>query len=139
MKRILITTAFLMLASTPIFAKNITFSKQYSNCMNDEEQVEMQCVADEIGRQELRLNRAYQKLTAKLTPARKKELLTAQRFWRQYRDMNCGFYRDPDGGTLASGNARDCTLNETASRARELELLPELFWGDTIPGELFGD
>ena len=44
----------------------------------------------------------------------------AQRLWLQYRDANCQFYADPDGGTAAGVAAADCVLQMTAGRAREL-------------------
>lgn len=78
------------------------------------------CISAEHGRQDQQLNRNYQALMAELTPERKKQLQTAQRLWLQYRDANCQFYADPDGGTLAGVAAADCVLQITAHRAREL-------------------
>jgi len=48
-------------------------------------------------------------------------LQEAQRAWIKYRDTNCDFYYDPDGGTLARVNANSCMMTSTADRARELE------------------
>ena len=78
------------------------------------------CIANEHTRQDQQLNRNYQALFAELPPERKKQLQTAQRLWLQYRDANCHFYADPDGGTAAGIAAADCVLQMTASRAREL-------------------
>ena len=78
------------------------------------------CISAEHTRQDQQLNRNYQALMAELTPARKKQLQTAQRLWLQYRNANCQFYADPDGGTAAGVAAADCVLQMTASRAREL-------------------
>jgi uncharacterized protein YecT (DUF1311 family) len=52
---------------------------------------------------------------------RKTQLLEAQRAWIKFRDVNCSFYLDPDGGTLARVSANDCVMTTTASRAVELE------------------
>lgn len=79
------------------------------------------CVGTEITTQDARLNRAYRKLGAQLTPARKKQLVAAQRLWIQYRDANCDFYLDPDGGIMAILNSGSCVIDATASRANELE------------------
>ena len=79
-----------------------------------------ECISAEYERQDQLLNRNYQALMADLTPERKKQLQTAQRLWLQYRDANCHFYADPDGGTLAGIAAADCVLQMTAGRAREL-------------------
>ena len=58
---------------------------------------------------------------ADLNPERKKQLQAVQRAWLKYRDGNCSFYDDPDGGTLARVSANNCMMTSTASRARELE------------------
>ena len=79
-----------------------------------------ECISAEYERQDQLLNRNYKALMADLTPERKKQLQTAQRLWLQYRDANCQFYADPDGGTLAGIAAADCVLQMTANRAREL-------------------
>lgn len=78
------------------------------------------CISAEHTRQDQQLNRNYKALMADLTPARKKQLQTAQRLWLQYRDANCHFYADPDGGTAAGVAAADCVMQMTAHRAREL-------------------
>ena len=79
-----------------------------------------ECISAEYARQDQLLNRHYKALMADLTPERKKQLQSAQRLWIQYRDANCQFYADPDGGTMAAIAAADCGLQMTADRAREL-------------------
>lgn len=79
-----------------------------------------ECISAEYERQDQLLNRNYQALMADLTPERKKQLQSAQRLWIQYRDANCQFYADPDGGTMAAIAAADCGLQMTADRVREL-------------------
>ena len=60
---------------------------------------------------------------AEVPSPRKKQLQEAQRSWINYRDANCAFYDDPDGGTLArvNANANACMMTTTVNRARELE------------------
>jgi uncharacterized protein YecT (DUF1311 family) len=60
---------------------------------------------------------------AKLSAKRKKTLLDAQRAWIKFRDLNCEFYYDPDGGTAARLARTDCFLQATADRAKELKNL----------------
>src|SRR6266478_9105520 len=48
-----------------------------------------------------RLNENYKKLISKLPTERKNALVEAQRAWIKFRDANCGFYADPDGGVLS--------------------------------------
>lgn len=99
-------------------------SKKYSVCMQQSGGITINmidCSAAENKRQDARLNKAYKEVMAQLSPVRKKELQTVQRVWIKYRDANCDFYADPDGGTLGIVNANSCFLQETASRANELE------------------
>lgn len=70
----------------------------------------LNCIDEELVSQDARLNGAYQRLKTQLTPARKQQLVAVQRLWIQYRDANCKFYADPDGGTFANLNANDCVL-----------------------------
>ena len=81
------------------------------------------CINDEHAKQDKRLNAAYKQLGSQVSPEQKKQLLTAQRLWIKYRDANCSFYYDPDGGSLARINAAGCDLEMTTQRANELEYL----------------
>lgn len=83
----------------------------------------LDCIAGETERQDARLNRAYRELSAGLSGERKKGLVEAQRAWLRFRDLNCAFYDDPDGGTEARVSASDCVMTMTANRAAELEQL----------------
>lgn len=101
----------------------LQLSASFATCMDKSGGVTAEmhaCISEEHARQDQQLNRNYQVLMAELTPARKKQLQTAQRLWLQYRDANCNFYADPDGGTAAGVAAADCVLQMTASRAQEL-------------------
>jgi len=100
------------------------YSNQYNTCMDKSGGItaNMQtCIGQEASRQDARLNKAYNKLVSELSASRKKTLLMAQRLWIQFRDSNCGFYGDPDGGTIAMINQASCGLKMTSERARELE------------------
>ena len=99
-------------------------SRQYSACMDrfsSRTNDMVRCIAGETKRQDTRLNAAYQAAMALQAPERKKQLQAAQRLWIQFRDANCGFYMDPQGGTLARLSANDCLMTSTAQRAKELE------------------
>lgn len=99
-------------------------SKPYAACMDKSGGVTMdmiECITAEYQRQDARLNNTYKAVMAELPPPRKKQLQNAQRAWIAYRDANCAFYDDPDGGTLARVNANACMMTATAERARELE------------------
>jgi len=81
----------------------------------------LDCISAETKVQDARLNKAYKNLVAELSPQRRAALLEAQRAWIKFRDTNCGFYYDPDGGTEAAVESSQCVLDATVSRAKELE------------------
>lgn len=124
-KRWLLTAALCIGCCTQVtLADDVGLTKEYSACMEHSGGVTMamiDCISQETARQDLRLNRAYKVAMEQLTPARKKELQKAQRAWITFRDANCSFYADPEGGSMARVSANDCSLQTTASRARELE------------------
>ena len=107
---------FASLAETP-------YTDEYATCMEKSGGVTvdmLDCIAAEYEVQDARLNAHYKALSASLTPQRRKALVEAQRLWIRYRDANCGFRADADGGTAAGLMANDCLLTETAERAQEL-------------------
>lgn len=104
------------------------YTSQYSACMEIAGGVTsdtLNCMGAENKIQDASLNKAYKALMVKLTPARKKSLQEAQRAWIKFRDANCNYYEDPEGGTMASMMGSDCFLFTTATRARELERFKE--------------
>ena len=105
-------------------ANDVGLSKEFSACMDKSGGVTgdmLDCIGAETKRQDSRLNNAYKAAMPQLSPTRKKQLQDAQRAWIKYRDANCNFYADPDGGTMATVNSNDCFMSATASRAKELE------------------
>lgn len=102
------------------------YTGAYSACMERSGGVTVEmldCMNEELSIQDAMLDSAYRRLGTRLSPARRQQLTSAQRLWLQYRDANCGFYADPDGGTLATVASNECVLRETAERAEELKLL----------------
>lgn len=101
-------------------------TKEYLTCLDKASGVTVEmitCISAETKRQDVRLNENYNKLGSKLSANRKKALLEAQRAWIKFRDANCRFYYDPEGGSSARVAADECVLNATADRVRELKLL----------------
>ena len=128
MKTITLSLASALVAATTMplaaHAQEINLTKQFSVCMDKADGVTqnmVECIDAETKRQDARLNKAYKALVADLNPERKKQLLEAQRAWLKFRDTNCAFYFDPEGGTIARVQAVDCMMTMTASRAKELE------------------
>jgi uncharacterized protein YecT (DUF1311 family) len=107
-------------------AQDIGLTKQFSVCMDKSNGVTssmIDCLESESKRQGTRLNKAYKELMDQVSPQRKKQLQVAQDAWVNYRDENCDFYEDPEGGTMALVSANDCFMSATAARAKELETL----------------
>ena len=103
-----------------------TYTGGYAACMDQSNGITsnmLDCIGEELEKQDARLNSAYRTLTSQLNAERKQQLVAAQRLWIQYRDANCQFYADPEGGTLATLSANQCVLDETSQRASELEIL----------------
>lgn len=110
----------------PALARDVELSPQYAACMDKAGGVTLsmvECIVSELGRQDKRLNTAYHALMAELAPPRKKQLQAAQRLWLDFREANCSFYLDPEGGSLARVAANSCQLQMTARRAQELVAL----------------
>lgn len=120
-----IFTGLLLCGFTQIAAADDAgLSKQFSACMERSGGATanmLDCIAAEAKLQDARLNTSYKEVIAQLSPARKKQLQDAQRAWLKYRDANCNFYADPEGGTMAAVSSNDCVMSATASRAKELE------------------
>lgn len=107
-------------------AQDIGLTKQFSVCVDKSNGVTsnmIDCLEAESKRQGTRLNKAYKELMDQVSAQRKKQLRLAQDAWMTYRDENCEFYYDPEGGTIAAVNANDCFMSATAARAKELETL----------------
>jgi uncharacterized protein YecT (DUF1311 family) len=105
-------------------ADDVDLTKEFSACMDQSGGVTsamLSCMGAETKRQDARLNKAYKDVMAQLSPARKTSLQEVQRLWIKYRDANCHFYADPEGGTAASVNAASCVMTATAARSKELE------------------
>ena len=108
--------------------KEDNMSQEYSHCMDKSGGAAgsmLECIGDELDRQDARLNEHFKKLMSKQSHGQKKTLVEAQRAWLKFRKTNCDFYYDPNGGSAARLGGSDCWLTMTATRARELkDLLP---------------
>lgn len=77
------------------------------------------CIGTEHDYQDKRLNAAYQKLRASLSPEQRTTLRDEERRWMAERDKACA--PDPDGGTANMLDSNQCVLNQTVARAMVLE------------------
>ena len=121
---------WLLLNATPVAAADKNMSPEYATCIDKSNGVTgemLDCMGAEFTRQDARLNENYKRLMSKLSAKRKEALLEAQRAWIKFRDANCNFYYDPEGGSAAHLAGTDCNLNATADRATELKDLTTPF------------
>ena len=100
-----------------------SYTKAYKVCMDKAVSTQdmVECTEIEYRVQDKRLNVAYKSLISKQTAARVKQLTELQKLWIRYRDANCAFYYDPEGGSMARIRANDCMLTMTQDRATEFE------------------
>jgi len=101
-------------------------SATFTRCMDAAEGVTvdmLNCIDAEIVLQDARLNSEYRQTLASVSNGQQTRLRAAQRLWVQYRDANCAFRADPDGGTLATVMSVDCSRAMTTERADELARL----------------
>jgi uncharacterized protein YecT (DUF1311 family) len=119
----------LLLNTTLLAAADSNMTQEYLSCMDKSGGITaamLECTNEEKTRQDALLNQNYKTLMSKLSAKRKKMLLEAQRAWIKFRDANCSFYLDPEGGTAALLARNGCFLQATADRAKELSnLTPE--------------
>jgi uncharacterized protein YecT (DUF1311 family) len=79
------------------------------------------CLAKARNAADAQLNTVYESVRARLDAAEVQQLISAQRLWIQYRDVNCVAERDLYGGGTATGPAYLACL-EAMTRARTKEL-----------------
>lgn len=124
LKKIIFLLLSIVGASQIAQADESNLSKQFNGCMDKAGGVTtsmVECIVAETKLQDVRLNKAYKNLTNTLGSTRKKELQDTQRLWIKYRDANCKFYYDPDGGSIVRVASAGCFMDMTAERANELE------------------
>jgi uncharacterized protein YecT (DUF1311 family) len=122
----LLIASGLLLGTPAVAAADNEMSKEYLTCIDKSNGVTsemLDCISAELMRQDARLNENYKRLMSKLSAKRKEGLREAQRAWVKFRDANCGFYYDPDGGSAARLASNNCILSATANRATELKEL----------------
>jgi uncharacterized protein YecT (DUF1311 family) len=124
--KVLLATLLVLWPVELLAAGDADMSKEYLTCVDKAEGVTIKildCMSAETQKQDTKLNDNYKKLMAEQSAGQKKSLLDAQRAWIQFRDTNCRFYYDPEGGSAARMASNECYLNMTTDRAKELKNL----------------
>lgn len=112
------------LVARPAMASGPAYSPAFESCMGASGGVTLamiDCIGEEFTAQDRRLNTVYQQALAALPAPRRAAFARAQRAWVAFKEAECDFVLDPDGGSLARIAANDCMLRMTATRADELE------------------
>lgn len=107
---------------------NARYTRDYDRCLKTGDAAKgvtsamMDCIGLEVDRQDARLNQTYKTAMARLNPAGKTRLRTAQRGWIKQRDARCRREADAVGGGSMSGiSYSSCILDETIKRTIWLE------------------
>ena len=119
-----------LLIALPALADDNLYSKQFRLCVDKTNGVTtdiLDCIHQEVTRQDKKLNANYKKAMALIGEQIGKEgqdaLRQAQRAWLKWRDQDSGVYGQFYNyyGEMARINANDDYLEKTARRVRDLE------------------
>lgn len=97
----------------------------FTKCIDDSGAVDaamQECIANEFGHHDERLNLAYAKLKQTLAANKMVELRGVQRDWLRDRDAKCAWDAQTEGSAQRL-QANYCMMEATAKRANELEAL----------------
>ena len=97
----------------------------FTKCIDDSGAVDaamQECIADEFGHHDERLNLAYAKLKQTVAANKMVELRGVQRNWLRDRDAKCAWDAQTEGSAQRL-QANYCMMEATAKRANELEAL----------------
>lgn len=97
----------------------------FTQCIDDSGAVDaamQECIANEFGHHDERLNLAYAKLKQTLAANKMVELRGVQRNWLRDRDAKCAWDAQTEGSAQRL-QANYCMMEATAKRANELEAL----------------
>jgi uncharacterized protein YecT (DUF1311 family) len=112
--------AAVLTANVPLLAQHM--NEKDSPCADVVVTVNLaNCLAKARDAADAQLNTVYKSVRARLDAAEVQQLISAQRLWIQYRDVNCVAERDLYGGGTATGPAYLACL-EAMTRARTKEL-----------------
>ena len=93
----------LIITSINIAHAEVPYSTDYNKCMDKAAGVTanmITCIGTEVALQDKALNANYKALKEDLKAVRQKQLVEVQKTWLKFRDTNCQFYADPDGGSM---------------------------------------
>ena len=121
LRRVLLLASSTIAVTAAVPAAAEMFGPEYRLCGEQPNTLAIvECIQAKTNLSDQRLNTAYKTLQARIDPAQRQPLLTAQRLWVQYRDANCAFYGAQEG-TIRQVQAAECLRSMTEDRARELE------------------
>ncbi len=78
---------------------------------------------EELDQQDALLDKEYKRQLISLSGGRKKQLQELQGAWGKYRDLNCDWYANPNGGSSAYIDINQCYLHMIVTRLIELSVV----------------
>ena len=113
----------LLLVSGTAWAEDSYDPSEYESCLEkaiaDFDMID--CIQQELEKQDARLNTAYKKLMSASSEHQKITLREAQRAWVKFRDTWGEYLYDPEGGTIVRLEAAFWHLEATTKQAIRLE------------------
>jgi uncharacterized protein YecT (DUF1311 family) len=130
MHRAMILALSLVVAGAAQAAPSVesAYSATYNHCMETGNAARgvtpamAACIHAEHGRHDVKLNAAYKRAMARLSPAGRIKLRNDERAWIKRRDAHCA-EEASSGGTIDRINWPMCMLDETIVRTRQLDRL----------------
>jgi len=110
---------------THIFASaDISIKEAESNCIKQSSfsnSAMADCTSQRIVTEDEQVSIINTKLITKLNSSKRKELQLAQELWLQYREANCRYVIDPEGGSFGMSIAPvACYSSMTSRRLKDL-------------------
>jgi uncharacterized protein YecT (DUF1311 family) len=112
-------------SEVPAYGRAIGLGPSFGTCLKEAEGTTpgvRDCLREEHGFQDHRLNQAYKKLMGSLTDASRKDLHEEERRWLAFRDKFCA--PDTEEGQGQELESDECLVDQTADRATGLESRP---------------
>lgn len=102
------------------------------DCANAMTQAAMnQCAAQELEREDKKINATYKELRSKLAPDQQNQLKDVQLAWIKYKDLACKYEAGGvEGGSLYPMVLASCLAQKTRQRSAELAAMGKCEEGD---------
>jgi len=124
-----ILTASLVLSVSALVSSG---TARAADCANATTQAAMnQCAAQELEREDKKINASYKELRSKLAPEQQNQLKEVQLAWIKYKDLACKYEAGGvEGGSVYPMVLASCLAQKTRQRNAELAAMSKCEEGD---------